>query len=153
MLIFLWQIIITAFGNTVEDLSLISGFPFHRCRQQKKKNPFRTYVNILSKYCSPAFKRLSNLQTVAAAANALENCLSLFSSICNEIKLNDRDTILPWGWQEANSFLVFIFAPRHAGRKDPPPEKDFPHKSVQPGENTTLVSWTTTTGKRAIVCF
>lgn len=68
MLISLWQIIITAFGNAVEDLSLFPGFPFHRCRQQKKKNPFRTYVNILSKYCSPAFKPLSTFQTVGCCS-------------------------------------------------------------------------------------
>lgn len=116
MLISLWQIIITAFGNAVEDLSLFPGFPFHRCRQQKKK--------ILSEHMSTFFQntvvQYSNLcqpstQLVAAAANALENCLSLFSSVCNELKLNDRNTILPWGWQEANSYLVFIFAPGHSG--------------------------------------
>lgn len=70
---------------------------------------FQNTVVQHSNLCQPS-RRL-----VAAAANALENCLSLFSSICNEIKLNDRDTILPWGWQEANSFLVFIFAPGHSG--------------------------------------
>lgn len=63
---------------------------------------FQNTVVQHSNLCQPS-RRL-----VAAAANALENCLSLFSSICNEIKLNDRDTILPWGWQEASSFRKFL---------------------------------------------
>lgn len=89
MLISLWQIIITAFGNAVEDLSLFPGFPFHRCRQQKKKillehmsTFFQNTVVQHSTLCQPS------TQLVAAATNALENCLSLFSSICKEIKLN-----------------------------------------------------------------
>lgn len=60
---------------------------------------FQNTVVQHSNLCQPSTR------LVAAAAHALENCLSLFSSICNEIKLNDRDTILPWGWQIPFLFL------------------------------------------------
>lgn len=116
MLISLWQIVITAFWNAVEDFSLFPGFPFHRCRRQKNKNPFRTYVNILSKYDSPAFKPQSTLHTVGCCSRKCTRELLCFIPPAIKIKLNDWDTILPWGCHEANSLLVFIFALGHNGR-------------------------------------